>query len=775
MKVIKRLLYAATAVMLLPLASCNNDEYEPAPVPDGQEAYFVDSQATDIQLTRTESTVKIPLKRIKTGEAETIQLMYEDASGLFTIPESVSFAAESNETEMTIGYDFSALERGTTYPVQLMIKGMNSPYGMSQIQLNLICPEPWNKLEGKGQFRDDILTIYRGFAGYQSEVNVYEYDGRPGYYYVENPYNAADLAPLFDASPEELVNNVRPTKFIIDATNPKAVTIGSQAEPQDCGVILNPDEGWVRVYSAQPGKLENGVITFPEKGLVGVLDVGVGECNSSGMFRVILPGYEVKDYAMGVAYGGMDVDPDNTTTKVKLNFTLGNDVTSFAYVFVEGDVVADAATIAAKIADGSAENIIKVSAEDVEKALGGSESRVMTMMQTLTRGSYTVVAVPYGADEKAYPDNAAAYMFFFPGMGEVPEVEAMLAVNSAAGLLGDASLEEKYPSTSSLAFAIQGKEIRNILYWLGSTEALDDVLAQGATELDVLTQFGSDASKNKDSNGKTWMDYINTDGQYVGTFNNLDSGYAYTMLLQVENIYGAKKILRADHTTTAIEYNGELVIGTYTMSAALGEDQFASTFVVNPTAKENEFLVKNLGIPNNAQLYATYDPSALTLTFSGLLKGGEDKGSLFGELYDYFDEEETMIYGYFTAPKWDPENLDVNNMSVPLVMNVDATTKQIKSLANCLAMLVFDAAKYGLIGAYGVYDSTTTTIVYGKPSSVARTSFEKPVYCKRALERKFSEHGLTVSQPRSLRTVAVEASVCEREAVKEFVLSSKIK
>lgn len=134
-----------------------------------------------------------------------------------------------------------------------------------------------------------------------------------------------------------------------------------------------------------------------------------------------------------------------------------------------------------------------------------------------------------------------------------------------------------------------------------------------------------------------------------------------------------------------------------------------------------------------------------------------------------------MIYGYFTAPKWDPENLDVNNMSVPLVMNVDATTKQIKSLANCLAMLVFDAAKYGLIGAYGVYDSTTTTIVYGKPSSVARTSFEKPVYCKRALERKFSEHGLTVSQPRSLRTVAVEASVCEREAVKEFVLSSKIK
>lgn len=140
MKVIKRLLYAATAVMLLPLASCNNDEYEPAPVPDGQEAYFVDSQATDIQLTRTESTVKIPLKRIKTGEAETIQLMYEDASGLFTIPESVSFAAESNETEMTIGYDFSALERGTTYPVQLMIKGMNSPYGMSQIQLNLICP-----------------------------------------------------------------------------------------------------------------------------------------------------------------------------------------------------------------------------------------------------------------------------------------------------------------------------------------------------------------------------------------------------------------------------------------------------------------------------------------------------------------------------------------------------------------------------------------------------------------------------------------------------------
>lgn len=780
MKVLKRLLYAATAVAMLPLASCNDDGYELAPVPDGQEAYFVESQATEIVLTRTDSAVKIPVKRIQTAEAEVVQIMYEDESGLFTIPESVSFSAGADMADLTVGYDFSLLERGETYPVQLMIKGMNSPYGMSQIQIDLICPEPWNKLEGKGQYRDDIMTVYNGITGYESEVNVYEYDGRPGYYYIEDPYQAPNLVPYFNnATAEDLVNNVRATKFIIDATNPDAVTIGSQAEPQDCGVILNPTDGWLRVFSIEPGKLENGVITFPVEGLVAVIDAGSGKCNASGLFRVILPGTDIKDYSMGVTYGGMDVGSDNTTTKVKVDFTLGNDVESFAYVFVDGDAVADMATIAAKIVDGTAENVVKVTAEEVADALAGSDTRVVTMQQILNRGSYTIVAVPYGSDGAGYAEHAAAYSFFFPGMGDVPEVDATLAVGSPAGLLGDDTLEDLYPSTTSLAFEILGSDVRNIIYWLGPMDALDSVLAQGVTESEILKQYGADASQKKDPNGKTWMDYINEGGRYAGVFSNFDPNTGYSMLMEVESIYGSKKMLRANHKTSVFNYEGDFGVGTYRLTCKIDDELFENTFSVAATPTENEFLVTNIGIENGAVFYATYDPAALTFTLSGLEKGYENQGSQFGAFYGYLNAEKTQVYGFFTSETFDPKNVDLGNMNIPLVMKVDAATQRINSLETCLWILVANAEMTQLLGYYSVFDPAKTTVTYLGENTVKRASVgaSKLRNEECILTKNFELHTAVDAQSASdsLHTVAVKASVGKREAVKEFVLRSKIK
>ncbi|MDE6862422.1 MAG: hypothetical protein K2J31_06780, partial [Alistipes sp.] len=72
MKNIKNLLYAAAAVLLLPLTSCSDDDYPLVPEPTGQEVYFSATLATSYTLSRDASTVEIPVMRVKTEEAETI-------------------------------------------------------------------------------------------------------------------------------------------------------------------------------------------------------------------------------------------------------------------------------------------------------------------------------------------------------------------------------------------------------------------------------------------------------------------------------------------------------------------------------------------------------------------------------------------------------------------------------------------------------------------------------------------------------------------------------
>ncbi len=749
MKNIKSLLYAAVAVLLLPLASCSDDDYERVPVPAGQEVYFSESLATTQKITRGTSSIEIPVMRIKTEEAETVQLMSEDESGLFTIPGSVTFAAGESTSKVTISYRFEDLSYGTDYNVSLLIMGNSSEWGQSQLHLTLSVPEPWTKL-GTGLYRDDVIaSAFNGIEPMETEVDIYEYDGREGYYYLDSPYSAVFLAPLFGVDPSQLGNNVRETKFIIDATDPDAVVIGSAAAPQDCGCILGED-GWISIFSDAPGTLVDGVITFPVDGIKVCFSAYEGqswEVNSNGAFRVVLPGVTILDCSMAAAYDGMKTAADGKTSAL-FNLSFGADVESYKYVVVEGDATAELATVAAGIADGSLENIVEGSVEETSIAVALEAS-----------GLHSFVAVPYNGGE-AQTADATIVVFFFPGAGgtEIPDIDILLELGYAEEYLKPEAAAQ-YPSTSNLVFYLEATDVKSIKYYINKTSVLATV--DEAQYPEIVAAYGVD--------GANMLDPLKQNGYYLGLFSNREAGTSYTLLMLVESIYGKTYLVSATKSTTAIEYTGELVLGTYTITDGEGDNQSAASFTLSPTEDPNTFIVRNFLLNNGSAFYAAYDSSAATLTLNGIEQGYEDDGNIFGSIYGWFNKDKDLVYAYLSSA-----TEDYATSNVPVVFGIDAATKQIKTLKTYLSLSVFVQTSQQYIGdALAFTPQSVIALDNGTAAASAKTAvsgftknfryLQTPVMLVRGIEAASGDKCFTMDMKRELRTVKVQAEPCARQ------------
>lgn len=750
MKNIKSLLYAAVAVLLLPLASCSDDDYERVPVPAGQEVYFSESLATTQKITRGTSSIEIPVMRIKTEEAETVQLMSEDESGLFTIPGSVTFAAGESTSKVTISYRFEDLSYGTDYNVSLLIMGNSSEWGQSQVHLTLSVPEPWTKL-GTGLFRDDVIaSAFNGVEPRETEVDIYEYDGREGYYYLDSPYSAVFLAPLFGVDPSELGSgNIRATQFIIDATDPDAVVIGSAAAPQDCGCLLGSD-GWISIFSDAPGTLEDGIITFPVDGIRVCFSEHAGQSfavNSNGAFRVVLPGVTVLDCSIAAAYDGMKTAANGSTSAL-FNLAFGADVESYKYVIAEGDVTDDLATVVAGIADGSIENVAEGSIENSSIAVALEES-----------GMHSFIAVPYSGGE-AQTNDAVIVVFFFPGSngGDIPDIDIVLELGYAEEYLKPEAAAQ-YPSTSNLVFYLEATDVKSIKYYINKTSVLANF---GEEEYpDIVAAYGVD--------GASMLDPLKQNGYYLGLFSNREAGTSYTLLMLVESIYGKTYLVSATKSTTAVEYTGELVLGTYTITDGEGDNQSAASFTLSPTEDPNTFIVRNFLLNNGSAFMAAYDSSAATLTLNGIEQGYEDDGNIFGKIYGWFNKDKDWVYAYLSSAT---EDYATNNS--PVVFGIDAATKQIKTLKTYLSCSVFVQTSQQYIGdALAFTPQSVIALDNGTAAASAKTAvsgftknfryLQTPVMLVRGIEAVSGDKCTKLNMERGLRTVKVQAEPCARQ------------
>jgi hypothetical protein len=677
MKSIKIFFLATVAIVAGLFTACSDDDFKAGPEVDGAQVYFPENVTTQHSISDDVSSIAIPVKRIAKDEALTVAVLASDESGLFTIPSSVSFAAGKETSELLITFDRTKLEDGKEYPLSFLINDEDNttPYGNRSLDITVM-PWPWVKM-GTGKFREGWLSdVFTGNM-FEIDVTVHSHKSKEGIYMVEEMLGWPYMTEFFGATQEELSEqfSYTPSNIVIDCSNATQVTI----EEQWSGITENSNGyGNFMIASAEPGTLVNGVITFPKDGLTAKL-VGLDRefpANSQGTFRIMLPGAEIVDYTLSAVYDGMKVSADGETASAVIDFTYGADVTGISYVLASGNVSDTADEIAAAIAAGTAENIYEVK----DFAVGAEKVSVEAELEA--SGVYTVIALPKNKAGKLLEAEASASSFFFPGKGgsSAPEcdLDAMLGLVSVNWPEQSADC----PDESSLYFEITGSELESLFTWLTPTANLEALLAEGASEEELIDAYGTDQSAK-------FMPSINSKGGYGSAWINLLDDTSYTMLVKATNIYGKSAIVKANHATAAIPYSGALAIGRYRMSYS-EESGYAceNVFRVHPTAgSATDFFVSGLGDSSSTlQWYATYDSAAGTLTLDGQAKGYESYGNIFGGISSNYDPAGTYIYTWWSYV--DPEGDATND---PLVFKVDASTKQLSELNTYLHCPILDA------------------------------------------------------------------------------------
>lgn len=677
----KFLLMGIVAVAGLLSACTSSDDFEPGPKDSGAQVYFPNTIPSEFNVGDDESSVTIPVRRVVTDAAMTVNILAsieQGQEGILNIPSSVSFEAGSDLANLVITFDRSALVDGTEYKASLLLNDEQNltQYGNNMIDITII-PWPWEEL-GTGKYRDGWLCGLFDGNLVELDVTIHKHKSQEGVYMVEEMFGWTFMTEFFGATQSQLSGqfSYTPTNITIDCSDPANVKIAKQYTGITEGVH---NYGDFLIESAAPGTFVNGVITFPENGINAYMTGYRSDplpTNPDGTFRIMLPDAEITDYTLTAAYGGMLVNSDNSSASAVIDFTYGADVTGINYVIAEGDVKDSAADIAAKIANGTAENILSI-----EEFTVGAGS-VSVKADLANPGLYTVVALPLDNANKPLEKNVAAVSFYFPGMGgsEIPDCD----IQAMMGLVSEYSPEDlaENPDATSLYFEIKGSELKSLKIVLAATSTVNALLEQGTTYDQMVESGGEDYS--------TLVPKINQDGGISNIWTGLSEKTSYTMIVKASNTYGKSAVVTAECATAAPDYSGytgDLVIGDYLMTFdAATEDGGTVTLKNNMTLSPRstngtDFFVKNFGLEIGVSWYAQYSESTNEVTMSGEWKYNEGKNFLGGFVGTGGGE----AYLFFSVADMNNPEADGTD---PIVINVDPSTKQMASLKTYLEVYV---------------------------------------------------------------------------------------
>ena len=628
-----KFLYLLLAVVgVVTFTSCT-EEWTPGPKDTNAGVYF---PSTSVITVTEDATYDIVVKRTNTNGDLTVSVRSEVAENsvdFLSVATSVSFADGEDTALLAVTVTGSAdMEKSKKYSALVKLEGAHaSTYGVSEATFSFMLPEPWVDYvdeSGKiiyGTYVDDFWPIFLEYdPGYSVPVRIQKHESDPNLYRVVEPFGKQFFKYMFGDTPgfftlEEGVS------IEFDATNPADVKL--VGNPAYLGVICNfGADGMLPMYmlvSDEPGTitLEDGVFRFAKDKVFvelfyqGSFFGGFEYANTTGLMAYALPGVPVTDYKVTVEYAGMYVAADNSSASAVLNFGAGADVESIMYTVVEGDVSNDFADVVASVVDGSASPLVQI-----------TENEQLTQEIELTRGTWTVVAVPYGADG-AVEGKAVAYPFWFNGVGEIPQVEVEVRFGSMLELTGE---EGEFSSDywAGIAVVANGDDIKSIKAFVNT---LASVEASGMSYEAILAGYGQDFSAD--------IEELKANGAaIVGPFN-VPLETEVIALVAVETIYGETKIFAETCTTTnstGIKF-GEYTIaeGDYTSVIAIfgGYEAGQAYFVIDGTF----------------EMEGSYDATARTITTPGIEEQYAKGDLICNDIYFYYNQEKTQAYGYWAA------------------------------------------------------------------------------------------------------------------------------
>ena len=702
-----KFLYLLLAVVGVVTFTACTEEWTPGPKDTNMGVYF--PEVNRYEVSAEDTSVDIAVARNNASEAASISLRFEakNAAGedveLFNVPSTVNFAAGEAEATLTVTFDGTQLVIGEAYSISIKLdEEQSSAYGVAEAKFTVIIPEPWTSM-GQGIYFDDILCelfaeadAFRGLGAY---VEFEQNDLDPTRIRVKNPFAPATLGAMWGTVPTWLQSTATGDAYLeFNIADPNNVIVGDACEmggkPAHMFMfdLIMPDNGYdlcCIIYDENPIVLQDGIIKFP----VGCLVLGVFDLegnflgtfttsgNISGYMQYYLPGTEFVNYGIDAAYDGMYVSADGATAKAIFNFALGADVASYKFAFVPGDVTADPSATAEAIVAGSEELVIFESDAETKK-----------WEVELTKGVWTLVAVPYTAEGEARLQDTYALNFYFNGTGEMPEVE----IDVQAGVPASFAAEENKATVAAetpgcfwigLNITANAADIKSMRAWWGTTKSYESAIAGGMTNDVILADYAADLAQ--------YLPKLAENGS-VTVRMNVNNGYEYTILFAAETVYGTTITKTLTYTTEA--YDGDFAIGEYMFSDASTQAQMV--FALIPGKSYNDFYFVHNYV-DGSMWYTKYDATAGTLTNEGVELGYEQYASQWGGIYGALNEELTQVYGYVSSTTADYAQM------APMVLSVE--NNAIAGLNTYFGMMVYayDAATETVGDVLGAYFNFT--------------------------------------------------------------------
>lgn len=391
------LFIALMAVMGFTACSSDKDDYEWATV-TGNQVYFSNQLPTKYDISTKENSITVPINRVKTDEAITVNLTHTDATGFFNVPSTVSFAAGESKADIIVTYDPAAVAYDENHKdtIKIASSEYTTIYGATSYGFSAMMPSPYKSL-GKGTYKDT-------FFGYTTSVDIYQNTEQKNTFRIYGMFN-----PVDDGNADEYlqITIMNPGTTIGDQTVTAEGLIyyddtntGYHHPTYDADVLICHPSGFTSTKDVSMWGY-NKVLDYMADGTPGEVQLapfyymnGVGGWNYSqkdGVIDIIFPGYDKKDYTLGLEYIGRLTD-SNDQDYAQSYITFGADLESVKFAVTELD--GDPNALYAGIVDGSVE------AEEITE----SSSVNWPLDES---GTYYLVAVGYAGGEEVAAEALA--------------------------------------------------------------------------------------------------------------------------------------------------------------------------------------------------------------------------------------------------------------------------------------------------------------------------------------------------------------------------------
>ena len=523
----KYISYIMTALLSLVLASCAQKEMHAPGELDAEGCYGVyfptQNGVGDLQIEPDDpTTLTFMVRRSNSRDEIRVPVKIKSNYPIFTVDEVVF---KDGESTAQVVVHFPSAKIASTYECTLILEGDEyvSKYSTNPSHLNFsVTRVKWNDVVGPngevyGRWRDGIFPEWFAvtYPNLERNIVLQERDDMPGYYRTFDVYSLDYLGEMFASNMSNICVSQHYT--YIDATNPEKVWIPTF----QTGAIFSPSYGMTSVGSyvvensndfdasiaSVYGTLKEGIIEFPYGSLEMKLEMmGWYPTNSAGLHRIILPGYQAKEYTMSVEPGVSD-----QYGNLSVDVTLGRDITNVKLAVFEGTLTESAAAKKAEL----------IAAGASEDAVGDliSVSRTTKVDYSFDEtGVYTVVAAGFDVAGNHKVTEFASFGYLKAGD------DANKVILSAGLICSDKYAAEGFTSKNSLEIYISGKNIQRLHAGLYSKEKWD-------ADKEAIKKQIAGSQMNKAS-----LDQINGSGLFLKQ-GYLVPGSEYVLVIKAYNGY----------------------------------------------------------------------------------------------------------------------------------------------------------------------------------------------------------------------------------------------